>query len=752
MPYTKQKLLQIAVALAATLVIAGVFWTHSGRYDPSVMQGFDAPETTLESTRQEPLRIALLHDEQSIAGIALYAANDATSATTIRAHIEDEQGTVLARKLHQRTYYKQGGYAEIQIFFPQLHYPKKQEITLVLSPWKEPPLVFVATAKGALVYSLLYKEPVSDGAKQGIAIGTALATTLIFFYFLQVPKRWKWLGAALIICMFSILATVPYLDRSGNWGIYDWDYRYSLSHIYQSTIKEHNQFPLWNPYICGGTAGLGDPEFAVITPSFALQYLFGVEDGTGIALTLSFVIGGMGILLLAKSLLLDPFSSLIATLTVLFSTALMLKATEGHTTIIFAYMWVPWVFWAWQRAYRTLYHQWTLLSGVFLALAVLQGGIYIVSYTMVSLGALSLLAHKRWRAVQITLYAVAWMIGLSGFQLIPALFWVKEFPDQAFVGSAYTLSRIWDIFFGRYLHDSYVLSNQLSRWHEYGAYVGYGVFALVLVGISFVQSSRVVRFLTIGLLGTLFLSSLGPLFEPLLQSMSFLPRSNISRLVLYTLLSAGLLAGFGMKRLISIFPSHLHFIPVIVVSFISIDLLSITYPIAAQGFVVSPATEIEYPFRSPITHISDTFETRHQGNDIPRTYGAVLKGYGTASFCSVIGPKSAIEVAVNQDEPPAYLQSDARTSLLSWSPNAFIFSYTATSDTDIKVNSNYAQGWRTSHGAIDRTKNRLTIHVPAGKATATVQYIPPGMVLGLIITTLTLLLIVLVRKDLFQVR
>ncbi|MEK7499973.1 MAG: hypothetical protein AAB649_05205, partial [Patescibacteria group bacterium] len=307
----------------------------------------------------------------------------------------------------------------------------------------------------------------------------------------------------------------------------------------------------------------------------------------------------------------------------------------------------------------------------------------------------------------------------------------------AFVGSAYTYANLWDIFFGRYIQNVFVIQNQASRWHEYGAYIGYGVFTLILVGATYVKSSRVVRILLIGLLATLVISSLGPLLEPTLGYLKFLPRSNISRIILFTLVCAGLLAGFGMKRIISLCPLRLSIVPVIIVGFIAIDLLSLAYSIAEEGFPISRVSE-DIPLSPlPITHTTETFDVRNNGADTPRSYAATLKGYGTSSFCSVIGPQSAIATS----SEASYIQSlpNAQTTLLFWSPNKIMFSYNSPQNTKISLNTNYASGWHTTYGSIVKGNPRLTIKVPAGEQTITLKYRPRGMLIGITISILTFL-------------
>ncbi len=634
------------------------------------------------------------------------------------------------------------------LFTPGL-FPKNESFELVISPSHKEKIALLSNAmpedslQAPIVLSIIYKEPISLGATIGIIIGTFLGISFVLLHNLPIRISFKWLIVYGIIILCSIATLYPYISHGGQWGINDWDYRYSLAHIYSATIKEYHQIPFWNPYICGGAAGLGDPEFSLVTPYFLLQFLLGEEMGTGISIILCFIITGLGVARLAKTLQLPPLAALLSAIIVLFSSALLLKTAEGHTTIIFAFMWIPWALFAWLTAYRAprpAYSKWAFLCGIFLTLALLQGGIYILSYTALAFGAFIGLANNRKKACLISLFAGTWMIGLGSFQLIPTLFWLKQFPDQAFVGSTYTYARFWDIFFGRYMQGVFVLKNQLSLWHEYGAYIGYGTFACALLGISYAKQSKIVRVLILGMVITLIMSSIGPLLAPVLAYLPFIPRSNISRLVLFSILCGGILAGFGVKRVLSLRSPYHAGALLILLGFISIDLISLAYPIAEQGFVIPPITENIPRTSAPISHLSEMYEFRHQGRDVPRSYGAILKGYGTSSFCAVLGPKNSVITTAAGTIAPAYLSSSENTSvkLLSWSPNTIKFSYSSENNTVITINTNYAKGWHSSYGKINPDASLVGAELPAAlDKEVSITYTPPGIFIGAIISLST---------------
>ncbi len=746
----RNTIISATLVSVAILAIGWVFYLTLGEYDPQTFQELHAPTAPLSISKDAPLVIKFPRPEKQPKGIIVYVADETDAETLINAHIRTSKGVIVAKKYWQHTYFPQSGAPAIQILFTPGIFPKNESFELVISPSHKEKMALLSNAmpedsiQAPIVLSIIYKEPISLNATIGIIIGTFLGISFVLLHYVPIRTSLKWILVHIIVLACSIATLYPYLSHGGLWGINDWDYRYSLGHIYSATIREYHQVPFWNPYICGGAAGLGDPEFSLITPYFLFQFLLGEEVGTGISIVLCFIITGLGAVRLAKTLQLPPLAALLSAIIVLFSSALLLKTAEGHTTIIFAFMWIPWVFFAWLKAYRALtpaHVAWTFLCGIFLTLALLQGGIYILSYTALAFAAFIVLANNKKKACSISAFAGIWMLGLGSFQLIPTLFWLKQFPDQAFVGSTYTYTKLWDIFFGRYTQGVFVLKDQLSLWHEYGAYIGYGTLACILLGISYVKEHKIVRVLIFGMIITLAISSIGPLLEPILAYIPFIPRSNISRLVIFSVLCGGILAGFGIKRVLSLqYSYHINAL-LILLGFISIDLISLAYPIAKQGFVIPPITENIPQTTVPISHLSEMYEFRHQGRDVPRSYGAILKGYGTSSFCAVLGPKNSVITTSAGKTSPAYLSStkDTIVKLLHWSPNTIRFSYSSEKDTTVTLNTNYAKGWYSDYGTVKQNTGLVSIELPpATHKEVSVSYSPPGLIVGVLISASTL--------------
>jgi len=206
----------------------------------------------------------------------------------------------------------------------------------------------VAEESEALALALLMPSELAFGARQGGLVGAALLVGLIG---LSLVNKGRWAWAAVLIAIVVPLALAGWWFTTGELGISDWDYYFSVHENYRRIIMEYGSFPFWNPYTCGGTAGLADPEFPIISPLYILELLFGVSVGLRSALLIAVTVGALGMLTLANRLAYSVEAGVLASIAWALGSATLLKFVEGHISM-FAWMWITWVLWAWLAAYR----------------------------------------------------------------------------------------------------------------------------------------------------------------------------------------------------------------------------------------------------------------------------------------------------------------------------------------------------------------------------------------------------------------
>lgn len=607
-----------------------------------------------------------------------------------------------------------------------------------------------------------------------INAGLAAAIIGLGVILLRPKSAYRWLATSILI-LTTIPITLVGFWPNGEWGISDWDYYFSYHHSIRRLVLEYGIFPQWNPYICGGTSAIGDPEFPLFAPTFLLELIFGSPIGLRLAIFAALSFGAVGNLLLAKRIGLKPAAGLLSALVFTFSSVNLLEIVEGHPNVFSAF-YLPWIFWAWLNAYNTntklqdtSYKQisnlkslsptsvlflkfgklfvscilkiniWPLVTGLLLALTFFQGGIYMLMY--VGLAFLFLIAAlpNRWAALRVTLAAGSWALGLAAIKLVPVLLWLRHFPDKAYASSTYLLPSLHKILLGRYPHGSEnILPNQGSGWHEYGAYIG--LVALILAMFSLLQIKRkIVRLLWLSATLAILIASAGPLLKPLFDIAPFLPRSNISRFMVMATLSLGLLAGFGLQAIKR--PRRISaIITTIVIAGAAFELTSYASDLSQQAFVLTPYPPVAPP-PPPIAYTINEHITRQSGVDYTRAWAGEAAGYGTLSYCSVLGPDPSVRVIEDPEGSP-YLslpESQGTAELISWSPQRVVVKTLSDTDGELVLNSNFAPGWQVNSRPAREVAGLLAAPFPPGEHVATFQYQAPGLAAGIALTALTLL-------------
>lgn len=596
-------------------------------------------------------------------------------------------------------------------------------------------------------------------------VGLTLAIAAVRLVSLHWPRA-QWLGAALALSVVIILSMLPLIYRTGQLAISDWDFYLSYFTHLKRTVLDYHQFPLWNPWICGGTSAIGDPEFPVVSPFFPLILLLEIPTGLVFAAILSIIGTGWGMLALSKRLGLSSEAALIAALPAALGSALLLKIAEGHMmNITLSWLWFPWTLWAWLAAYKvaggaaggpptagstappdggvprqdprdTIRDQVrlrTLVTGILLALTFFQGGIYALVYTGLTLAGIVALARRRLHALLVTIMAAVWALGLSAAKLLPVADWLRQFPEKMYSMSSFTLPYLDQLFLGRLLHGSEgVFPGQNGGWHEYGSYIGPVILLLALVGLS-QWRRRIVRAIAAGSLAALLTSTAGPFLEPLLKSLSFLPHSYMSRLTLLAVIGISLLAGFGFDRIRRSFTPA---VTLAIIALAAIDLASLAAPIASQIFVLPavPTFLADPPW--PAASTNQAFPRRIRSVDYNRAYLAAKQGYGTMAYCSVLGPDPAPHTIEEGGTAAASATPQGQLEVLDWTPNGVTLKVAADQEGDLLLHTNFAEGW-TANGLPAHDRDGLVATtISPGTHTVEFLYRPPLLNAGLVISGL----------------
>ncbi len=450
------------------------------------------------------------------------------------------------------------------------------------------------------------------------------------------------------------------------------------------------------------------------------------------AAVFSALLGAAGMYFLAGLLGAGRSGRVIAGIIFALGSVNVLEMVEGHVNVFNA-MWLPWIFAAWLMAYRGKWRP--LITGVFAAAAFYGGGIYLLFYVGFAFVLLTLLSSRKLRALKASASAVVWAAGFSAFKLLPVAMWLREFPDASYAASANTLNWLGDILFGRYLHGAEVIMGQGSGWHEYGAYVGAAAAIMAIFGLVLAKNRKQSVLLAGALFSAALLSASGQVLKPFFDAFPYIPRSNISRLIIFTVIGISLLSGLGVSRLRA--KGAAGKIAALLLMFFAVsELATLSAQLSRQAFVLPRVEDTIETARAPIEFTNRPLMAEHGGSNYSRSYEALLAGYGPLSFPSVLGPYPQVDSIEGEREGYAVFEGGRAGSIkiADWTPNRVVLDIEAERNAAVRINSNYAPGWRANDEPAENIGGKVGKTVAEGSTRIVFRFVPEGAAAGAAVT------------------
>ncbi len=182
--------------------------------------------------------------------------------------------------------------------------------------------------------------------------------------------------------------------------------------------------PLWDPYIFGGMPFLASIYPGALYPPDWLFALLQPDVAMNVVMITTYHVALIGTYLYTRSIGVDRVGSLIAGTAFAFSGFLV--AHLGHTSLIAASAWLPWIVLALERVYRHLSWRWVTLGAIFIALQLFAGVPQATLYVVMLFGAYWLFCvtvrvtrEQRWKFILLTAAMAFCGILLSLIQLLP---------------------------------------------------------------------------------------------------------------------------------------------------------------------------------------------------------------------------------------------------------------------------------------------------------------------------------------------
>ncbi|HSK08738.1 MAG TPA: hypothetical protein VK911_04125, partial [Vicinamibacterales bacterium] len=306
-----------------------------------------------------------------------------------------------------------------------------------------------------------------------------------------------WLRAAWQPLAYVALGTyfcLPLFAQPGNLGIADWDYFFHQHAVVLKSMWAYGQLPLWNPWACGGNVLWQNPQMAVLSPVYLLAPVFALPLAMKINVLLHYLVGLAGMHLLVTRVFRLRFFPLAFFVVALFTLAggEALHLTSGHVSFL-PYFYLPLQLFLYLRARETGSLRYGVGAGALVALAIYNGGIYIVAMSAVGFGVLAAaltLTTRSWKPLLLVLVMGVAAGLFSAPKLLPSVLLLGDpsFFDarNMFVPAPLTPALLVRSFMDPFLPLQAKLPGQAYGWHEYGNHLGGFGVVLVLASVTWV--------------------------------------------------------------------------------------------------------------------------------------------------------------------------------------------------------------------------------------------------------------------------
>jgi hypothetical protein len=553
----------------------------------------------------------------------------------------------------------------------------------------------------------------------------------------------------LLVCFSLVLATYVWwpmihaypktADLDGRYFLHQWA-------AGKAAIRNHHEFPLWNPFDCKGVPMWSHPESMTGSPLLLLCTWFSPTITLCIWNIVHCAAGFVSMWLLARvEVGMSRVAAFLAAATWAFSVCHLSQYAGAHSSLSDFWL-APLFVYLWRRAERDRVY--VVKLGALIAFAIYEGATYplpfiiaiLILETLTRVTPISRLPRIALSGALVGVVAV----GLSAARLFPLVSEMMSkkrgnmLPDIDDLARFHTLS---EMYLWREGHWWQRLPNQQYVWGEYIAYVGPIGLALAVIGIVMSLRDRkwvvALAFLTL----LMMLGHFSGIAPWQLINRHVFPYTSMRvpsrfRLILQMFVSLGIATAVDRA------PQWLGRARVDRTAAKSIQALMIGAAFFAAGDAAGLGMDI--------------IEWMHQGppeQTVERSSHFYYGGPGLAEWLdqpkqdrSWLGCRS-FEWPANGDAPVwvgdlPQAKSAEGTGIVvrnvTRTQNTFTFDVEAAQPGRVFVNSAHASGWRSNVGSVVDDRTLLALDVPAGTHHVKMRYWPKMLTPGIAVTAVTI--------------
>lgn len=597
------------------------------------------------------------------------------------------------------------------------------------------------------------------------------------------------LGIVLLLVAVAFLFVRPVVHDIDNWGIQDWDLLSFFFGAPRAVLLDYHQFPLWNPWFCGGIPLLAASESHCLSPAFWVVVLVGVVRGLKLLIWVYLVVGLVGAYLLGRRCWgLNRTSAILAAFVFMLSSSYTLHMVVGHAWIM-NYAWIPWAFMFWVKALggedrrsisalssgvRATWFGNTVACAVVLVLMWFGGAPYILATTLLLLavhGAMAVLTREQpiRHVARVLVTVVGLMLTLGAVKFLPAIEFVVEYPRVQETYCGYSLTALWYGLMGR--DQSLAAADRLAMtpgWldgvshgmHEIGMYVGLVPLCLVSLGVAVCGRRRLAMLLVFAIFLWLSFGTRVPFsaWNVLHQLPGFNCMRVAERFNVVLLLVLALFAGAGLNATIAWGGRRqwggrlVGLLALAAVLAVLADLMAVVSPLYREAFIIPPLKMATATSGGAFVQTSSSYPISprgwaQEGDDLLHCtwgshYPALLANQGIVDgYDDSPAPKLALPITDANYRGEVFLYgTPGAAGCEYWTPNVLRVWVQANHAGYVVINQNYYPGWhvRGSRKRVERVGGLLGVKVTPSDRLIELYYRPWTFVAGLAISLTTL--------------
>ncbi len=536
----------------------------------------------------------------------------------------------------------------------------------------------------------------------------------------------------------------------------DWQLQLSWAASARQSILYYGQFPIWNPFRCGGVPVIGEPESNILSLYLPFLLLFGPVLGYIALFALSLGIGLYGFWRLSRYFAISPAGSVLVGAIYMLSGLFVMPFAVGMTNFI-AVCYLPYLteFTIKYFSYGRLRH--AILAGFFTALMFLSGFHYIpiIILYLITLAALAASIHKDKKPILMVGIILLFFVGFSAIKLFRSSELLLTSPEIQFgyeTDVGYSINTLFFSLLSRHqTFDAFQNIGPLVQgfWggrgyeiDEHSMYTGIVVLLLFFLGIA-VHGKKYKVFVGVFIVFLFFAfgSNITPSPFSFLKEIPILSSMRVAQRFRYIfMIPFVFFAGLGFDTCFRFIHDRIKTSrrPLLVVtwlaaSMIIFDILFVSILIFKNNFSV---TQIS---------LSPPEEFRNHCLDAADEYAFITKNQGNV-HCqdNMLFEAKAICSESERNRGKVFLQNGHGTErLVYFSPNKIQIEATFTQPDTLIVNQNFRISWHALiNGEPIKPRNAdglIAIDLEKGTYKIILYFLPKTLVVGAVITIGTII-------------